>query len=259
MSGHMGLKRNSCSNHGEICLEVNHGMLKCKLFNACSILSKLHTFTFVLQSCEYDITESRLTAAIPDSFLLSNSPYVILRKDRSLGHGGVIVKNNLQIVPVNLSLEFQSVECLIFELLFSRNLVYRFICIYNPSSCANSLTDTGILCSLLNHYTSTTNPVFCVGNFNYPNIDCGVPFSAYIKTHVKFLSCTLNCGLLQMVHEPTRGLNCLDLVLVSVPSLICNLCVVEPIAVSCDHSTVDFSIIFSYMPTQPRLSYPAIA
>ena len=163
------------------------------------------------------------------------------------------IKNNFQIVPVILSLEFQSVECLIFELLFSRNLVYCFICIYNPPSCANSLNDTGILCSLLNHYTSTTNPVFCVGDFNYPNIDWSVPFSADIQTHVKFLSCTLNCGLLQMVHPPTRGLNCLDLVLVSVPFLTCNLCVVEPIAVSCDHSTVDFSILFSYMSTQPRL------
>ena len=76
----------------------------------------------------------------------------------------------------------------------------------------------------------------------YPNIDWSVPFSADIQTHVKFLSCTLNCGLLQMVHQPTHGLNCLDLVLVSVPSLICNLCVVEPVSVSCDHSTVDFSI-----------------
>ena len=161
------------------------------IFNARSILSKLHIFTFVLQSCEYDIifiTESWLTAAIPDSFLLSNSPYVILRKDRPLGHYGVIVfiKNNLQIVPVNLLLEFQSVECLIFELLFSRNIVYRFICIYNPPSCANSLTDTGILCSLLNHYTSTTNPVFCVGDFNYPNIDWSVPFSADIDWSVPF-------------------------------------------------------------------------
>ena len=91
------------------------------------------------------------------------------------------------------------------------------------------------------------------------DIDWSVLFSADIQTHVKFLSCTLNCGLLQMIHQPTRGLNCLDLVLVSVPSLICNLCVVEPIAVSCDHSTVDFSILFSYMPTQPRLSYPDFA
>ena len=241
-------------------------MLKCKLFNARSILSKLHIITFVLQSCEYDIilihvSESWLTAAIPDSFLILNWPYVILRKDRPLGHGGVIVfiKNNLQIVPVNLSLEFQSVEYLLFKLLFSRNLVYCFICIYNPPLCANSLTDTGIQCSLLNHYTSTTNPVFCVGDFNYPNIDWSVPFSAEILTHVKFLSCTLNCGLLQMVHQPTRGLNCLYLVLVSVPSVICNLCVVEAIAVSCDHSTVEFSILFSYMPTKPRLSYPDFA
>ena len=62
-----------------------------------------------------------------------------------------------------------------------------------------------------------------------------------------------------MVHQPTRGLNCLDLVLVSVPSLICNFCVVEPVAVSCDHSTVDFSILFLYMPTQPRLLYPDFA
>ena len=126
-------------------------------------------------------------------------------------------------------------------------------------SCANSLTDAGILCSLLNHYTSTTNSVFCVGDFNYLYIDWSVPFSADIETHVKFLSCTLNCGILQMDHQPTSGLNCLDLVLVSVPSLICNLCVIEPIAVSCDHSTVDISILISYMPIQPRLSYPDFA
>ena len=101
---------------------------------------------------------------------------------------------------------------------------------------------------MLSSISTTTNPIFCVGDFNYPNIGWSVLFSADIPTCVIFLSCNLNCDFLQMVRSPTCGLNCLDLLLVSVPSLIYNLCVVEPIAVSCDYSTVDFLILYSIGP-----------
>lgn len=103
-------------------------MLKCKLFNARSILSKLHIFTFLLQSCEYDIifiAESWLTAAIPDSFLLSNSPYVILRKDTLLRHGGVIV-----FVKNKITCKLYLSTCLLdFSLLNALFLNFCFLCI----------------------------------------------------------------------------------------------------------------------------------
>ena len=47
-------------------------------------------------------------------------------------------------------------------------------------------------------------------------------------------------GLTQIVNSPTRGQNCIDLILVSNPGLVYEISVLEPFSSSCDHASIDF-------------------
>ena len=62
-------------------------------------------------------------------------------------------------------------------------------------------------------------------------------------SHDYFLTCTMQNGLTQIVNCPTRGHNCIDLILASDPGLVYEMLVCEPFSSSCDHASIDFQII----------------
>lgn len=169
--------------------------------------------------------------------------YTVFRKDRGDGYGGVaiFVKTSLKIVNVDLDPVFLSLECIVLDLLIKGYPCIRCICIYNPPSLANNVDHTDCICSFLDTYAKGC--VFCVGDFNYPHINWKIPISHGSIAQNKFLTCTLQNGLTQVVHHPTHGSNCIDLVLVSNPCIINNLTVVKPFFSTCDHSSVNFSIL----------------
>ena len=118
--------------------------------------------------------------------------------------------------------------------------MYRFVCVYNPPALAQDISHTTLLCSLFNHYCCINNPVFLVGDFDYPNIDWSIPMSLGSVSHE---TCTMQNGLTQIANCPTRGQNCIDLILVSNPGLVYETSVLEPFSSSCDHASIDFQII----------------
>jgi hypothetical protein len=82
--------------------------------------------------------------------------------------------------------------------------------------------------------------VFIMGDFNFPELDWGKPES--ICDSHPFIDCMSNNFLTQLVEEPTRANNYLDLVLCSDPSLIDNLSIEEPFETS-DHQIIKFSMV----------------
>ena len=52
----------------------------------------------------------------------------------------------------------------------------------------------------------------------------------------------MHLGLTQVVNLPTRGDNCIDLVMVSDVVMMLDIFVVDPFAISCDHSSVEFLV-----------------
>ena len=224
-------------------------MLRCKLFNARSLRNKLDNLSCLLQSAAFDLiftTESWLRNDLPDSIVLSKTAYTLLRKDRPDGYGGVAVflSNVLKFVVIDLPPTYSSLECVAFDVVFSKSCYYRFICIYHPPTCAASIVETANLCSLIDFLSTTTYPLFIVGDFNLPNINWYVPMSLGSLSHDLFLNCMMRNGFTQMVSHPTLGSNCIDLVLVSSLDLIWDISVVEPFSSSCDHSAINFSVSY---------------
>ena len=220
----------------------------CKIIFHCSLYNKIDLLSVLLLPNDFDlifVTESWLHSSVPDGLLLSNSAYTVYRKDRQDGYGGVavFVKNIHQVFQVILSDTYLSIECLVIDIFFTRSVAYRFMCFYNPPSSANDSESTETLCSCIDCYSNTCYPVFVVGDFNFPAIDWRIPTCSGCLNHSKFLTCTLCNGFTQLVHSPTHGNNCLDLAFASKPHLVADLSVVDPFSISCDHLSVEYSII----------------
>ena len=52
----------------------------------------------------------------------------------------------------------------------------------------------------------------------------------------------MHLGLTQVVNLPTCGNNCIDLVMVSDVVMMLDIFVVDPFAISCDHSSAEFLV-----------------
>ena len=93
------------------------------------------------------------------------------------------------------------------------------------------------LYSLINRVSK--EEVVIMGDFNFPELDWGRPES--IEDSHPFIECMSNNFLTQLVDEPTRLKNYLDLVLCSDPSLIDTISVDESFETS-DNQIVTFSL-----------------
>ena len=184
--------------------EASTGILPCKLFNASSLMNKLDKLSCVLQSSHFDVifvTESWLRHDFPDALLLSNTAYDLFRKDRPDIYGvAVFLRNTLEVVSFDLPPIYSSLECVAFDVVLSTASCYLFICFYNPPSCVNSV-DIITLCSLIDFLSMTNYPLFIVGDFNLPDINCDVPIAISLgcPSHNLFLNCVTQNGLTQIV------------------------------------------------------------
>ena len=125
--------------------EASTGILRCKLFNASSLMNKLDNLS---QSSDFDVifvTESWLRHDFPDALLLSNTAYDLFRKDRPDGYGvAVFLRNTLEVVSFDLPPIYSSLECEAFDVVLSTASCYRLICFYNPP----------FMCQQCRHYYS---------------------------------------------------------------------------------------------------------
>jgi hypothetical protein len=96
--------------------------------------------------------------------------------------------------------------------------------------------------------TVSKQNVIIMGDFNFPELDWGTP--EVIDPGHPFIECINNNFLTQVVTEPTRGRNYLDLVLSSEEGFIENITVRESLEAS-DHQMISFELICT-TPVQKR-------
>ena len=190
----------------------------------------------IVLGCESHIDESYFSSE------LLPPPYTILRKNRSLGGGGVLLGFKKASTVSEEPKLITDCEVIWSKLHFKKTKTY--ICsFYRPPD-----SDMYPIIQLNKSLTKLSNrePMVLVGwDFNFqdiawidgygtirPNPACG------FEINNLFLSTIGDNNLEQLVHKPTRNKNILDLIFSSYPALVSDLSVILGIS---DHDAVLFS------------------
>ena len=172
--------------------------------------------------------------------MLNNCCYNVHRLDRPSRGGGIaiLLKNNYQHVRLPLADKYTNLEVIAIDLYTPIKL--RLICCY----CAPDadITHINLLCELLSELSDICFPVTIVGDFNMPNINWIDPVISGPAKESLFLNCLLQNSLSQLVLEPTRGHNILDLILTNCNGVVNDVNISEPFSTS-DHSILNFNIV----------------
>ena len=185
-------------------------------------------------------TETWLTSQVSDGELLTKD-FQIFRKDRKHNHwGGVIigVKSDLQCTVIS---ELNT-DC---ELLWVKVLTKTHKPLYVGAFYRPDKTDITSLQKLeqsLRKAAEKKNAhILLAGDFNLPSWDwenmCFKPNPTFKESHQEFVDLIEDLGMQQMVLEPTRLSNILDLVITNTPDLIPRLEVIPGLS---DHEIVFF-------------------
>ena len=169
-----------------------------------------------------------------------NSQYTIYRSDRpSESAGGVIVAINSDFVSTRVeSLETESSEAIWVKInITGCKTLYVGGCYRAHVSDEVSIED---LDTVLRKIASRTNNIVLAGgDFNFPGWDwkkkCLKPKTPYPRLHYKFGEILDDNGITQIVEEPTRLDNTLDLILTNRPNQINRTQVIPGIS---DHEAV---------------------
>ena len=217
-----------------------------RYFNAKSLNNKLSTLHSLLEGVLLDhsfnmmyVNETWLCPDCPNSLLLNGNYYSIIRHDRNDSHGGgvcLFCNYSINCIQVTLPSHLSYLELLCVNL-FYYNHKQRFILVYclPTISCAyiNDLrTFLDLLCDIDYVYT-------IVGNFNMPDI-LWSDLSTYPARLSSFGNFGINNGLHQLVYNPIRSENILDLLLTNDNLAFINVTVLAPF------STLDQSSISWY-------------
>ena len=224
-------------------------------FNARSVRSKLTDLHSLLYSKEGHlvvcITETWLSSEVTSGLLDPESKYSIYRtdRDRSFASGGVCIlvdkRLNSSTINVNGGGQFNTVEIVACRIKLE-TLVLNLSCIYFAPNLSLEMFANGINC--LSTLYSNDALHLTVGDFNLPNIDWSTLTSPIDMKCSLLLDLCQSSALCQLVSEPTRENNILDLVLTNDLQLISSLVVVEPFSTS-DHNAILFKICSSATPS----------
>ncbi len=177
-------------------------------------------------------------------------------KNRNTVGGGLLIyyKENFIVNRLH-NLEDPNLENLVIEVICSQNIKFIYNLIYrSPTSqvrineyIVNNMYDSYNY-SIEKNYTG----IFFIGDFNYPNIS----WSHSEKNNHIFYDTLTQLGLCQMINEPTRINNILDLVITDSPGFVKNITINPPIK-TCDHNSIYFEIIYQDKPIKilPRKIY----
>ena len=234
---------------------VSIAALSVVLFNARSLNNKLPELQHLLCTCSYDIvcvTETWLTSETANCVVLGGCQYSIFRADRSVPHrgGGVCIitkSSSVKATKISLPLIFAHLEMCVIDILYSGAKTRIFVC-YRPTS-SNTDSDAiryiSEMCECLSSLYPPNGAVIICGDFNFPtitwSIDNCLNCSNSTCTGI-FLEFFYTHGLRQLVTEPTRGENILDLVFCNDTNCVLNTRSIEPFSTS-DHNQVLFDIL----------------
>ena len=218
------------------------GYLRCKVLNARSIANKTLDLQALLISEDLDviaITETFLSEDVLDSKLVDVATYTVCRRDRNRHGGGImlILKSDISVVRRE-DLETDC-ELLWTEIIKDSSSIMLGVFYRPPGSGYSPLSE--LHHSLLS-IPDTQHIVLC-GDFNLPG------------RQMDLLSdLLLDRSLTQLVTQPTRGENILDLLLTNSPDMISQVDVVSGIPGS-DHDAIQFLARF-VKPTLVRQNRP---
>ena len=223
--------------------------IKCQSLNARSVMNKRTDMLALLRSQSLNIlavTETFLDEDILDSELIDDN-FTIFRRDRNRHGGGVMLVVDATI-PAKRRQDLETdCELLWIELSLSpTNILFGVF--YNPPDSSGSTLVQ--LSSSLKAIINTSTPIIISGDFNLPNIDWSEtspsPTTYSTKAH---LLCELldEFNLQQLVTEPTRNSNILDLLITNREDLIQGSKVVDGIPGS-DHESVQFGVNLTRKP-----------
>ena len=217
--------------------------LKCVCMNARSVVNKIKELKLLVEEENVDvvaITETWLNETITDEEM-NISGFVLFRRDRNdpikRRGGGVAMYVKNELNPVyNCELSEDSFsESLWCNIICENENTLLGVCYRAPDS--SELNDEKLY-GLINSISKYR--VVVMGDFNLPELDWGNLDN--LDLHDPFVDCLLNNFLLQLVDEPTRGNNYLDLVLSSEENMVQNLSVGEQFETS-DHQVIRFDLV----------------
>ena len=222
---------------------IDNNKLKCIYFNARSILNKLDELELYLAEENIDIvgvTETWLHSGIADSEI-SIRGYNIFRKDRNRTNkkrgGGVAfyIKDCIKVSVIEDIIVESFSEYLLCNIEGNKNKTLIGICYRPPDSSKNN--DKGLF-ELLSKI-GNKDCIF-LGDFNFSEIKWN-NLKLSVVDH-PFVKCLQENFLQQLIEEPTRGENFLDLVLANDITLIEDLTVEEYFGTS-DHRVIKFNLL----------------
>ena len=232
-------------------IDERHGILKCLLLNARSLMNKREELDAVVYEKNPDIilvTETWAKEKHSKGEVNLNG-YDCHRNDRvhTERGGGCIIYAKVELKTVLLE-----------KLTTKQNtdtvwLKYEDITIgvcYNTT--ANSVEQEEPLLEVIREACRSNGETVVTGDFNHETIDWEL-MEAGVEGQT-FLEATEDLFLIQHVKEPTRESNILDLILSSNPNQIQNVKIAGKLGNS-DHNMVEFDLIVREKPTEWRSKY----
>lgn len=230
------------------------------LANFRSLFDKLDNLKALMYTCDADIvlgTETWLSVDTENSELNLPDEYAIFRQDRASSRGGgVIIAIKKKLCPLALVCD-STLEILWVTARLAHVTCVIGVCYRPPDSrpeFVELLNDS--LQHVLNKYSNAV--VILGGDFNYPGIDWSastVSCTSHRQESLNFMHLTHEHHMSQLVTEPTRGKNILDLILTNHPDNAVTH-VLEEIS---DHRVVHCSLSLprcdKIMSTKPLLNY----
>ncbi len=218
--------------------------------NARSIRNNLAELHLKLYCGEFKIlcfSETWLSLNFTDGMLDPMSKFNIYRRDRNAQWpaGGVciFICKSLQsclCAKTTDNILYANTEIVAANIYLNAKYYITIVCTYLPPNLTQDLFHLSML--HLKDISSLGSPLVLVGDFNMPSIDWTNMISGCDTKSVEFCELCSDNGLIQLVEEPTRLNNILDLVLCNDRTLLAKVEVSAPFGMS-DHNSISFSIV----------------
>ena len=221
--------------------------------NARSILNKLEDLKALVYEHSPDvigITESWAHTEIMDAVLYLPG-YTMIRKDRcNQRGGGLLLYIEERIIFERLPETEYEVESIWIQLK-QKSGNTKLAIFYRPPDARRETTEK--ISQEIDQNTSNCNKCVIIGDFNMPHVNWNT-FTGSNEFESFYNACQDNF-LVQLVQDPTRGRNVLDLILTNSESIVTDVKTGQPLGTS-DHNTIEFSLCLSPLRQNLRKSIP---
>jgi exonuclease III len=221
--------------------------LKILYFNARSIRNKLSDLHDAMYNQLFDIiciSETWLNAVVMNGLIDPQSQFKIYRRDRqtiNLGGGVcILVRNSLISSVVDIDYTVIEAEIVACTIVCGKQKL-TFVCVYIAPNVNNEIFIEVIKC--MEVVCLNSDKCIIVGDFNVPKIDwinLRIPSDVKCQTLFSFYA---DNGLYQLVNEPTRLSNTLDLLFTNDQLLVSDVSIEMPFSTS-DHDSLRFYVYF---------------